>query len=124
MNLNNNWNKDKKNMIRNLFKELNDENFIPITYRIFNFIDEDYFIRDVEKLNNERYSIDDFSYYEFELTNKEKFLVKMHNKDFLGNVLRLKRNLKNQPNVKVYVLHDVGVIMVVKLKSVNINQNK
>lgn len=105
-------------MVRNFYEELNEDNFIKITYGIFNKMDDEQYINFLEKTFNEPFSVEDFKYYDFVLTDKEKFLIKMYNKEFLKNVKTLKENLKNKIGVKVYVDYSVGNVRVVKLNNV------
>lgn len=105
-------------MVRDFYGELKEENFIKITYGIFNKMDDEQYISYLEKTFKEPFSVEDFKYYDFVLTDKEKFLVTMYNKEFLKNVKTLKENLKNRIGVKVYVDYNVGNIRVVKLNSV------
>ena len=76
-------------MVRNFYEELKEENFIKITYGIFNKMDDEQYISFLEKKFKEPFSVEDFKYYDFVLSDKEKFLIKMHNKEFLKNVKTL-----------------------------------
>lgn len=88
--------------MRDFYSELKEENFVKITYGIFNKMDDEDYIAFLEKKFGEPFSVEDFKYYDFPLTDKEKFLIKMHNKDFLMNVKILRNNLKIE-GIKVYV---------------------
>ena len=100
---------------RNFYDELKEEIFKPITYGIFNKMDDDGYINYLEKLHKEPFSIGDFKYYDFELTDKEKFLIKMHNREFLKNVKLLKQKLSEYKDIILYIDYEIGLIRVVKL---------
>ncbi len=109
------------NMInRDFLKEIKEENFIPVTFTIFNFIDEEYFVRDLEILTGEKYSINDFKYYNLELTDKEKFLIRMHNKNFLSTIYKLQKKFLNEPKLRFFIKFDEGSVLIVKLNSVQL----
>lgn len=105
-------------MVRNFYEELKEENFIKITYGIFNKMDDEQYISFLEKKFKEPFSVEDFKYYDFNLTDKERFLIKMHNKEYLTNVKKLRECLSEKIGVKVYVDYNIGNVRVVKLNSV------
>ena len=88
--------------MRDFYKELKENCFKKITYTIYNKMDDENYIAYLEKKFGEPFSVEDFEYYEFPLTDKEKFLIKMYNKDFLLNFKNLKKHLKIE-GVKVYI---------------------
>ena len=83
-------------------------------------MDDENYIAYLEKRFNDIFSIEDFKYYDFELSDKEKFLLKMHNRDFLLNVKSLKRVI-TKDGIKVYVDFENGIVRVVKLNLINLN---
>lgn len=107
-------------MVRDFCSELKEENFKKITYTIYNQMDDENYIAYLEKRFNDIFSIEDFKYYDFELSDKEKFLLKMHNRDFLLNVKSLKRVI-TKDGIKVYVDFENGIVRVVKLNLINLN---
>jgi hypothetical protein len=107
-------------MLRNFYDELNEDNFKKITYTIYNKMDDENYITYLEKKFNEVFSVEDFKYYDFDLTDKEKFLLKMHNKDYLNNVKILKKEISTD-GIKVYVDFEEGIVRVVKLNKINLN---
>lgn len=88
-------------MKRDFYSELNEEKFKKVTYTIYNKMDDENYITLLEKTFGEPFSVEDFKYYDFELTEKERFLIKMHNKEYLNNIKDLKNKLKIM-GVKVY----------------------
>ena len=107
-------------MVRDFCSELKEENFKKITYTIYNQMDDENYIAYLEKRFNDIFSIEDFKYYDFELSDKEKFLLKMHNRDFLLNVKSLKRVI-SKDGIKVYVDFENGIVRVVKLNLIKLN---
>ena len=107
-------------MVRDFCSELKEENFKKITYTIYNQMDDENYIAYLEKRFNDIFSIEDFKYYDFELNDKEKFLLKMHNRDFLLNVKSLKRII-SKDGIKVYVDFENGIVRVVKLNLIKLN---
>lgn len=101
---------------RNFYEELKEAVFKPVTYTIYNKIDDECYVSFLNKKNNTIYSIDDFVYFDFNLEKKEQFLIKMYNKEYLKNVISLKNALKNINEIKIYVDHDNGILRVIKLK--------
>lgn len=93
-------------MKRDFYSELNEENFKKVTYTIYNKMDDENYITLLEKTFGEPFSVEDFKYYDFKLTEKERFLIKMHNKEYLNNIKDLKNKLKIM-GVKVYVDYNV-----------------
>ena len=86
----------------------------PITFGLFNRIDDDMIPHLWGKQNNTVYGIDDFIYAELELTSKESFLLKMHNKDFLRRVSNLKKKFEGEM-VIVDVDFNEGKINIIRL---------
>lgn len=83
-------------MTRDFYSEIEEANFKPITYRLYNKIDDDNIPYTLGKKNNTVYGIDDFVYYTFDLSKKEKFLLTMHNKEFLKNIKELNEKILNE----------------------------
>ena len=108
-------------IVRNFYNDISSLFFKPINYTLYNIIDEDCFISRIEKLDEMKYSIDDFVYAEFTLSEKEKFLINMWNREYMENVKRLEKDLENEPHSTVYVNHEWGNVIIIKLKSVKIN---
>ena len=100
---------------RNFYDELKKADFKRITYGIFNTIDDDGYVNFLEKKYKEPFSIEDFEFYDFSLTEKEKFLIKMHNREYLKNIKILKENLSENINNKLYVDYENSLIRIVKL---------
>lgn len=105
---------------RNFYNEINTLLFKPLNYTLFNIIEEDYFIYILNKMDNANYSIDDFSYAMFELNEKEKFLLKMWNKKYLENIKQLEKDIEYEPHAKVYVNHEYGSVIIIKLNTVKL----
>ena len=106
---------------RDFYNDLSSLCFKPINYTLYNIIDEDYFIKKIENIDNTYYSIDDFVYTEIPLSEKEKFLINMWNHEYMENIKQLEIDLEIQPRATVYVNHEWGCIIVIKLKTIQLN---
>lgn len=107
-------------IVRDFYEELKDKNFKNITYTLFNKIDDECYVDFLNKKLNNIYSVDDFEYYDFDLSDKERFLIKMYNSEYLKNVKALQSKINNFIGVKVIIDHDFGRLIVVKLKDIRI----
>jgi hypothetical protein len=96
----------------------------PITFTIFNFIENEWFVHDLYLLDKEKYTVDDFEYLKLELTDKEKLCVKMHTKVFLQQIEEVREFFEKEPRMRVYVIHETGSIIVVKLKDVKLTEEE
>lgn len=103
---------------RDFYEELKNIIWKPISYGRFNSLEDEGFITCVENMTNKKYDIDDFEGCSFELTDKEKFLVTMHNKEYLKNVKELITKLEDLIGVKVFVEYTKGMVQVFKLKDI------
>ena len=83
-------------MDRDLYEELRNAEFKPITFRLFNKIDDDMIPSYLNKKNNDVYGIDDFEYYKIPLSQKEQFLLSLHNKEMMNSIKKLKLEIENK----------------------------
>lgn len=104
--------------MRNFFDELKGKSFKKITYTIFNRIDDDKIVTLIEKKLNTVLSIEDFEYYDFELSDKEKFLIKMRNKEIGNSINELKSKLNEYDGAKLLIDYNEGILRIVKVKSI------
>ena len=109
------------NQQRDFFNDIEELTFKPLTYTLFNIIDEDYFVDRLNKLDDTIYSIDDFTYAMYPLTDKERLLIRMWNNDYTQSIKDLQQKLSSQPRVKVYVNRQDGLLSLIKLKNVQLN---
>lgn len=105
-------------IVRDFFNELKDITWKPITYYMYNLLDDGGFIPYLQNTYKERFSIDDFEYGVFKMCEKEKFLVQMHNKEYLQNVHILGKKLESNNKVKVNIDYNKGEVQVIKLLDV------
>ena len=105
---------------RDFFEELKEEVFKPITYGIFNKMDDDGYINYLENLHKEPFSIGDFKYHDFNLNDKEKFLIKMHNREYLKNIKSLNQKLSEYKDIILYIDYEIGLVRVVKLNKLKL----
>lgn len=107
-------------IVRDFYSEIKEDNFKKITYTIFNKMDDEFYVKFLEQKFDELFSIEDFKYYEFNLSEKESFLIRMHNKEYLKNVKKLKDTFSKVIGVKIYVNYKEGKILIVKLNKIKI----
>lgn len=112
------------NMNETFYEKLKDLSFDPISFTLFNQIDEDDYIRQLEIYDKIKYSINDFECHYLSLTNKEKFLIKMHNKNFLKNIKTLIYYFRLEPRVKIIIDYYTGEVVIIKLKNILITFNE
>lgn len=103
---------------RDFYEDLKNIIWKPISYGRFNSLEEEGFIAYVENMTKKRYDIDDFEGCSFELSEKEKFLITMHNKEYLKNVKELMIKVEDLIGVKVCIEYTKGMVQVIKLKDV------
>lgn len=101
--------------MKSLISELKEAQFKPITFSIFNKLDEEYRIHDLQLKLNEKFSIYDFEYYELNLEKKDQFRIKMHNKEFINEIKLIQSRLKN--NALLDIDFDNGSVKVIRLKN-------
>ena len=107
--------------MRDFYNEIKDENFKNLTYGLFNMIEDDGFVYYANHLVKEKLSIDDFEVMYFELTDKEKFLLRMRNKDFKQNFVILKQKLSKYDTIRMYIEFDNGKAYVIRVKKELLN---
>lgn len=105
--------------IKDFYTEVKEGVFKDITFGLYNRIDDDCVPSYLSKKNKTVYGIDDFEYYVLDLDKKEKFLLSMHNKEFLGRIVSLKKKLEGKDCV-VEVDYEKQEVCVIKLKSENL----
>ena len=103
---------------RDFYGELSRVTWRPILYGQYNKLDDEGFIIFVENMTKKKYDIDDFECCSFELSDREKFLITMHNKEYLKNIKLLISKLENIIGVKVHIDYVKGMIQVIKLKNI------
>lgn len=104
-------------MGENLIDEIKNADFLsPISYKLFNKLDDDYVINRLNKKYDEIFDIEDFEVHVVNFTDKEKFLLKMHNKQFTNKIMEIVKEYKSIDEVNVFVDHEEGLLEIVKLK--------
>lgn len=103
-------------MARELYEEMKLDKFKPITFGLYNMIDDDNFVQYLNTQYKNFYTKDDFEYYMFNLTDKEKFLLSIRNKEFLADIKKLQTLLLNDDTIKLYVDYTKLQILVIRLK--------
>jgi len=104
-------------MERDFYNEIKTADFKPITYRLYNKIDDDKWVNFLSKKNNEIYGIDDFVYHKIDLNEKEAFLLSMHTKKFLSKIFELCEKVSDLDCI-VDIDYNKSEVNVIKLKTV------
>lgn len=103
--------------MRDFYKEIEDEKFKPMTFGIFNKIDEeDNFPLYLRNQYNKVFSIDDFEYMKFILNEKEKKSLKKKDHLMQLNITILKQKLSKDDKIRFYVDKEKCEIYVVRVK--------
>jgi hypothetical protein len=89
-------------------------------YSLYNKLDDSGYIIQLKNEYNEIFSIDDFEYYQFNLTDEEKMFLRLNGKNMVRSVNELVDKLKWCDKVKIDIDKENGTIYVVKLKDVEI----
>ena len=104
-------------ILKDYYTEAENAEYKPITFGLYNKIDDDLIPQIWSKMKGEVFGIDDFVYATLALDNKEQFLLKMHNKEIMTRIMSLKKKYDNQ-QVVVDVDYNNGTINVIKLKHI------
>lgn len=103
-------------MIRDFYTELKYTIFKPSTFTIFNRLEEEGYINELNHLYNDIISIEDVEYYDIDLTEKESFLIRMYNNEFGKNIEQLQEKVKERKDLILKVDRTNGKIRLIKLK--------
>lgn len=111
--------------MENLLKQLYDKPYNPITFSIYNYIDNDGFITELFAYNKTHYDIDDFEYIKFDIDENFKNGVKYSKKDSLRIIFELKNYVEhvlqqNTIKLRIYPIKESGSLIAVKLKEFEI----
>lgn len=106
-----------KTQPRSLYDEIKDKEFQSISFKLYNKIDDELIPQIWSKNNNEVYGIDDFENLPLDLSEKDKFLLSMHNKEFLKLIGKLRGKIEKENQCIVYTDFKEQEINIIKLKS-------
>ena len=102
--------------MRDFYKEIDDGKFKPLSFGIFNQIDDDSFPLYLRNQYNIYCSIDDFEYQNFELSDIEKKMLKNNESIMNLNLTILKQKLSKHDKIRYYIGEKKNSIYVVRLK--------
>lgn len=102
--------------MRDFYNEINDKEFKPISFGIYNKIDDDSFPLYIRNQYNIVCSIDDFEYQKFILDDNEKKSLKKRDSLMELNITILKQKLSKNDRIRVYIDKEKSEIYVVRLK--------
>lgn len=107
-------------MLRDFYGELKCCEFKPMRYSLYNKLDDNGYIIQLKNQYNEVFSIDDFEYYQFHLSDEEKFFLKMKGKKMSQSINNLLEKLSFNNKIKVDIDRENGTLCVIKIKNTDI----
>lgn len=106
-----------------LIEQMMNKSFKPSNFTVFNKIDDDGYVTQLENAFDDKYSIGDFEYMILDLTLQEKNGVKYYMSWMMNRVRGLKKLIeftlqddKMNPKSKVYLDEENYFILIVKMK--------
>ena len=107
----------------NLIEQIKEKGFRPAIFIVYNIMDEDGFILELEGMFKKKFSIDDFEYMVFDLSISEKNAIIYYISKASKKFTDLKKFIEVdiQPDVnklrsKIYIKNEEGIVFLVKLK--------
>lgn len=117
----------------NLIQQLQDGNFKKLNFTIFNYLDDNGYIIEINNFYKKKHGIEDMQFMLFTINESEKKAIKNNRKEIMNNIYDFKydveRNFQKEFAIcRIYVIKELGIIIAVKPKlfdisSLFINQN-
>ena len=110
-----------------LIEQLKHADYKRVTFGIFNFIDSEGFVDEVSSCDKTKYDIEDFCYYKFNLSDKEKNGIKYSKKEIIHFFKEFKSYIENSvqknniPKIRIYIIKESGSLIAVKLVEFNVD---
>lgn len=110
----------------NLLLQLKNNNFKDLLFTIYNFIEDEGFVAEVNnKYPDASYSIDGFEYMLFNISNEDKKLIKRGNRDVLQKYSDFKYHVEKELQnsfalCRIYIMRGMGIMFAVKIKDFDI----
>jgi len=113
--------------MQELIKQIKEKGFKPMKFAIFNYMDDNGYITEMEGIFKRKFAISDFEYLYFDLEVNEKNGLKYRTHNILQrfydlqNLVEVKiQSNKELPMVKLFILKDEGQVFLVKLLDFNL----
>ena len=114
-------------MENELYKKMYDDvlsgEFKPVNFSIYNFIEEDGWVKELNSEYDDVYGIEDFEYVTINLTNEEKSLLLNNDgqvmskyRGFKSFVELIKQKDLNVPKMGVFIMKKFKTVVAVRLK--------
>lgn len=108
-----------------LIEQLQNGNFRKMNFTVFNFIDDNGYIIEIDNFYKRKHSIDDFQFMLFAVDADDKRLIKNNRKDIMTTIRAFKYEIENERQKKfslcrIFIMKDLGIVIAVKPKSFNI----
>lgn len=98
--------------------QLSSNNWKPLSFGIFNLIEEDGFIKEMEALLKKDFFIDDFKYLKVNVDAETKKGIKTNDLDIMKNIKSFKKEIEDSDSkARVYSVKSSGSLIVVKLNN-------
>ena len=112
--------------IDELLSQLNNGSFRNMLFTIFNYIEEDGYLREIETKYGSM-DVDDFEYFLFSINEDEKKALKMKRKSGYKELLDFKYHVEKElqsgvPDVAIFLMNDKGAMVAVKPKTVRLSE--
>lgn len=107
-----------------LLKQIVDNEYSPLKYTVFNFIDNDGYVSEISALNNKKYDIDGFEFMVFDIPEEHRSDIKSGNAVTIQKYRVFKQYVEKDcqkiPNCSVFILKDLGIVICVKVKEYDV----
>lgn len=108
-----------------LKKELLECEWKPVSFGIYNYIDDNGVVVELNGLDRKSYDMDDFEFHRFNLTEKEKLQIQYNSQQLISILEGFKEYIEkelqpNIPRLRIYWVESTGALFAVKLKSFDI----
>lgn len=116
------------NDYKDLVDELRNGDFGRMYFTVYNFADDDGWVKEISSLRKSRYDFDDFEMHKFALSEDDVNGLKMNDSTvvdkFNGFKRHVENDMQNMPNIAIFIIKDVGGVFAVKPKECSVSQLK
>lgn len=112
------------NNYEDLLWQLHGKKFNPMNFTVYNFIEDDGYVKELSALKHETFTMDDFEFMILSIPDDDKKGIKIKNRSILQHYIDFKYYIEKEcqdiPQCGIFIMKDLGIIVAVKLKSYNI----
>ncbi len=103
-----------------LIEQLYDGSFRDMMFTVYNFIDNDGYVREMSAIRNEKMGIEDFSFMMFDIPASDKTAIKSNNRETIQKYNDFKYYIEKECQkilqIGIFVMKEFGVVIAVKPK--------